>query len=191
MIGWLIAAVLLAGLLMTKLGVRLSWKDNTFSWKVRVALLRFSLSGHKKIESEPKPKKKKKSPKQAEKIKTYLNLVKIHWQDILEIIKRVVRAPVLERLFVNIQAGGKDPEVCAMTYGRICAGISSVLPVISHVFTIKKQQIQVDCRFDLLKTEISAEGEIILRVYEAISLAVFLLGKFIKIRSTMNNQKAV
>lgn len=53
----------------------------------------------------------------------------------------------LKRLVMNLVLAGDDPCVVAMEYGGAWAAIGAVYPVLDGAFTIKKQDISVDCDF--------------------------------------------
>lgn len=190
MIGWLTAIAAVALLLRMHVGILFAVENNDFSWKIRVGPFRFLPSEKEKNHNE-KPAKSnvKKTEKKKEKVKKVLLLLKVHGSELLELIGKVLRTPTLERLEISVSAGGADPAECAMNYGRICAGISSVLPVLQNTFEIKKQSVDVSCRYDLPKTIAAAKAELVLRVYELIGLAAAFLRQMLAIRRTMQTTK--
>ena len=104
----------------------------------------------------------------------------------------MLTSPTLDVLKLQILVGGKDAEACAMTYGRICAVVGCVLPVVENTFGIRKRQIDVRCCFDRENLDISAEAAITIRIYEIFALAFAMLGLGLKLLlAAKNNKKAV
>lgn len=190
MIGWLTAIAAVTLVLRMNVGIFLALENHVFSWKLRVGPFRFSLPDKEGEQKErPTKAKPKKTEKKLEKTKRILLLLKEHGVELLELVGRVLRAPALERLEVSVSAGGADPAECAMNYGRICAGVSSVLPVLHNTFEIKKQSIDVSCCYELPKTLVTAKAELVLRVYELIGLAAAFLRQIIAIKRTIQTTK--
>ena len=116
-----------------------------------------------------------------QKFKPWLSALLDYWQDILGLIGRVLTSPTLDILRLEIKVGAGDAEACAMKYGKICAIVGAVLPVVENTFTIKKRKIDVLCLFDQDSMDISAEAAITIRIYEIFALVFALLGLGIKI----------
>ena len=194
MIGWLIAVLVVVFLLRTPVGVFLSWKDYEFNWKIRTGPFLWKVPEEQKgkkrksVQTKQKPHKRK----NIRFVGKVLSLIREHWQEVLELIGRVLRAPSIERLLLRIVAGGRDPAECAMNYGQICAGVSAVMPIVQHTVQIKKQQIEVSCSYEQSDTSVEAETHIILRFGELIVLAVAMLRLLISVRKSIpTTQKAV
>ena len=195
MIGWLIALTVIAVFLITKVGVRFYWDSDSSVLKIRVGLIRFSLPTKEEPE-QPAPKPVKASaPKKKGLSPTLKKWLKALWENreaLLKLIGNVLRSPVLDLLRLHIAVGNTDPAACALNYGRICAGLSAGLPVLKNTFRVKKQDIDVSCRFDLPNMEIKAEVEASVRVYEVFAILGAALGLLLKLyRSTKSTQKAV
>ena len=121
-----------------------------------------------------------------------LQAVLAYWREILSLIGRVLTTPTLDVLRLELLVGGKDAENCAMTYGRICAVVGSVLPVVENTFGIRKRKIDVLCCFDRDSLDITAETSITVRIYEVFALVFALLGLGLKILlESRKNKKAV
>lgn len=191
MIGWLIAVLVVVLLLRTKTGLFLSWKDNVFVWKIRIGSFSLKLPEERQKKKQQTAQTKRKTGKTTL-IRKMLPIIKTHWQELLALIGRVLRAPSIERLKLNILVGGGDPAECAMNYGRICAGVSAVLPVVKHTFEIKKEQVEVSCRYEQVSTKVTAEAYILLRFGELIVLMAALLRQLLLMRKSFSTtQKAV
>ena len=208
MIGWLVALVLLALFLFLKVGVRFLWNSDTSILKIRVGFLRFSLATGEKKKKKPKKKKTENRPtaqvtgqapsegkaKQQKKpmspaLKSWIRAVLERRGELLALIGKVLKSPTLDLLRLHIAAGGDDAE---LQYGKICAGLGAGLPVLYNIFRVKKDEIQVICRYDLPKMEIMAEVEATIMIYEVFAIIGAVIGLLIKIYLTKKrNDKAV
>ena len=210
MIGWLVVLILLAVFLFLKVGVRIQWDSNTLVLKIRVGVFRFVLSTDEKKKKAKKPKKAKKSKvKQAgpetssqqtnnqkkemkpmsPSLKSWIRAVLECWRELLSLVGKVLRSPTLDLLRLHLAVGGNDTE---MMYGKICAALGAGLPVLYRVFRVKKEDIQVTCRYDLPKIQITAEVEATVMIYEVFALVGTVIGLLLKIYLTKKrNDKAV
>lgn len=199
MTGWLIALVILALFLLLKVGVFFHWDDQSSVLKIRIGVFRFSLSTEEK---EPKKKKGAKAKKQAastpqqkEKktdktnLKKWIKVLLAHWTDLVTLLGKVLTSPTLDLLRLYIAVAGDDAE---LQYGKYCAGLSAGLPVLQNTFCVKKQDIQIACRYEIPKTQIMAEAEATIRIYEVFALVGSALGLLVKLFLTKKrNDKAV
>ena len=204
---WLLVLACLALLAAAKVGVHVSYLEKKLRLDLLISKFRLTLLGgepkkpkrqKKRRTSEEKtqkPKKQKaaKTPKEGKpNLKPWLQAVQTYWRELLELVGRVLTSPTLDVLKLQILVGGKDAEACAMTYGRICAVVGSVLPVVENTFGIRKRQIDVRCCFDRENLDISAEAAITIRIYEIFALAFAMLGLGLKLLlAAKNNKKAV
>ena len=198
MIGWLVTAAVLGLLLSAKVGVNLKWENGTALLKVRVGFLRFSLSTNKRTKRSRNKKNgdnqtiKKEAKEKKPAMKKWARAFLLRWRDVLLLLGKILRSPQLELLRLRITVGNKDPEKCAMQYGKLCAGLSAGLPFVEQQFSIRKKDIDVNCNFALLKNEIYAETEATVRIYEVLAIAVGVLLLLVRIyRDVKNNEKAV
>ena len=122
-----------------------------------------------------------KKPKKKGKFKPWIDAALAYWQEILQLIGRVLTSPTLDDLQLEIRVGGGDAEKCAMTYGKICAIVGGVLPVVENTFGIRKRRIEVYPCFDRDDLDIMADVSITLRIYEIFALVFALLGLGLKI----------
>ena len=205
--GWLIALAVLFLLAMVRVGVHVLYEEKQLQLELLISRFKLLLVGPKnekkpkksqsmvkpksaKPETEPaqskeKPKKKKGAAK------PWIDAVLEYWRELFALIGRVLTTPTLDVLRVELQVGG-DPEKCAMPYGRVCAMVGAVLPVVENTFRIRKRNIQVVPRFDRDDMEITAEAAITVRIYEIFALAFALLGLGVKILlQARNHKKAV
>ncbi len=65
---------------------------------------------------------------------------------------------------------GDDPSDLAVNYGRIWASVGSLIPLLEHYLTIKKQNIQVKCDFEAEQTQIFARLDATITLIRAVQL---------------------
>lgn len=199
MIGWLIALAVLVLFLLLKVGVFLHWDSEASVLKVRVGLFRFSLSTDEKKGKKKKQTKKDTKPASPAKakgekndktnLKKWIKALLAHWTDLFSLLGKVLTSPALDLLRLYIAVAGEDAE---LQYGKYCAGLSAGLPVLHNTFCVKKQDIQIACRYEIPKTQIMAEVEATVRIYEVFALVGSALGLLVKIFLTKKrNDKAV
>lgn len=203
---WFIVLAALVLLAMVKVGVRVTYDEK----KLRVELLIFRfkmvLLGDDKPEKPEKPKKEKtkkekrpsvraeskqQKPKEKKNIlqNPWVQAVLEYWRELLALVGRVLTTPTLDVLRLQLWVGGGDSEKCAMTYGRVCAILGGVLPVVENTFGIRKRQIAVWCCYDRDAIDVSAEAAITVKIYEVFALVVALLGLGIKLLIQARNYK--
>lgn len=203
---WFIVLAALVLLAMVKVGVRVTYDEK----KLRVELLIFRfkmvLLGDDKTEKPEKPKKEKtkkdkrpsvrseskqQKPKEKKNIlqNPWVQAVLEYWRELLALVGRVLTTPTLDVLRLQLWVGGGDSEKCAMTYGRVCAILGGVLPVVENTFGIRKRQIAVWCCYDRDAIDVSAEAAITVKIYEVFALVFALLGLGIKLLIQARNYK--
>lgn len=196
MITWLIVLVVLTflfGVFFLKVGLFFSYHNETFSAKLRVGGVNFSFG---KEEKKLSPKREKNGPtnRRPQKKRTskhVINIVIKYMAEILELAGKVLRYPTIDILNVGICVGDPDPVKCALSYGRICASLGAILPIVENTFIVRQHDVDVTCMFDESKTSVNAEVALTLRVYEIVVLlfAALKLGYFIY--SDINANKKV
>ncbi len=199
MMGWLIVLAVLVLFLLLKVGVYFHWDSEASVLKIRVGLFRFSLSTDEKKPKKKKQKKKDTQPdspanekgKKSDKtnLKKWIKALLTHWMDMFSLLGKILTSPTLDLLRLYIAVTGDDVE---LQYGKYCAGLSAGLPVLHNTFRVKKQDIQIACRYEIPKTQIMAEAEATIRIYEVFALVGSVLGLLVKIFLTKKrNDKAV
>lgn len=192
---WGIVLLVLFFLAILKVGVGFSWENDRGRLKIIVGKLRFSLPKEKKPKEKVKKPEKaasKSEKKSSGRGKQWALGALAHWQEILALVGKVLRAPSLNLLRLHMTAGGGDVADCALTYGKICAAVGAMLPAVQEVFSIQCRDIQVDCDYHQEKTTYSVQAELTLRIYEIFALAAAGLKLFLGIyREIENNKKAV
>ena len=191
MIAILIICLVLFLIAVMKVGVRLTYLNQEFDYKVRLGFFRVSVSDQKKKESMPKdqtkdiPEKEKKSKEERSAlIKSWMKTIWHHKEEVMEVVRKVFRAPVLDKLIVHMVVGASDPDVCAMKYGKYNAAAGTLLPIVENVFGIRKREILIGCDFFQDQDHIEASAEITIRVYQLVSIAIAGLKLLIKLSKT-------
>ena len=211
--GLLITVLILVILGMLKIGVRVQYLEKQLTVTLLISRWKLVLLGREKKKKPTKPVKVKEKaekkklqkpaakaasvsgapqkPKQKGKLKPWIQAVMEYWREIFDIIGKVLTSPTLDDLQLEIRIGG-DPEKCAMTYGKICAAVGAVLPVVENTFRIRKRRIELYPCFDREDLQIAADVSITIQIYEIMALVVALLGLGLKIfLKARNNKKAV
>ena len=198
---WMIILAVLVVLAMVRVGVRVFYEEKKLRLELVISKFKLVLMGEdkpkkKKKEKPKKEKSKKEKPakeqadkKKADKPKKKGNILENpwvmavldYWRELLALVGRVLTSPTLDVLRLQLWVGGGDSEKCAMTYGRVCAILGGVLPVVENTFGIRKRQIEVWCCYDRDSIDVSAEAAITIRIYEIFALVFALLGLGIKI----------
>ena len=191
---WAIILLIVVLVALIKIGIRVTYIGKDFHMDLKVSRFRFALIGEKKSKKPNKQKENKKSPPPADKKKTaekvkkgsilenpWVKSVLDYWQELLSLIGRVLVSPALDALYLHMKIGGGDAEQCAMKYGKICAILGGVLPVVENTFGIRKRDIQVWCCYDRDDIDVSAEASITIRVFEIFALVFAVLGLGIRI----------
>lgn len=194
MIGWIFTAASLYLLLSMKAGVRLLWKSGTATLKIRVGMFRFSFSTREKRSDKRSSStaSKAESSKKKPSTKKWVSALLSNWREVLEMVARILRTPKLDLLRLHMIVGGRDPEICAMNYGRICGALGAGLPLVQRLFAVKKQDVNVSCEFSRQETDVLAEVEVTVQVYEICALLFSGLALLIKLnRHTKSTEKAV
>lgn len=181
---WVFLAAVLLVLALVPVGLRVRCQDGDWDLWLTVAWFRKSLEDHAPNQENSSSGSTKKASTAGKKRKGSSPLVRAamdHWQEILSLVGRVLTAPTLELLQMEVQVGDPDPAQCAVRYGQICGAVGCVLPVLENTFQIKKRSIHTQCAFEQEDSSWYGEVIAILRVYEIVVLAVALLGLGIKI----------
>ena len=206
-IGWLITLAVLVILALVKVGVHVRYEEKVLRLELLISKFRIVLMGEdkpekKKKKKKDKPKKEKEQKKKDPKPKKdkpkkkgnilenpWVQAVLDYWRELLALVGRVLTSPTLDVLRLQLWVGGGDSEKCAMTYGRVCAVLGGVLPVVENTFGIRKRQIEVWCCYDRDSIDVAAETSITVRIYEVFALVFALLGLGIKIFITARKYK--
>lgn len=216
MTGLLITVAVLFVIGITKIGVRVIYQD-TLTLYLIAGPVRISLLGDK--DKNPKKEKKKKEKaekpskteikkqrsdaeektaadsktgKKKKKKNPWVNALLSCWRELLELVGRVLRMPVVDELDLRVTFGGKDPADSALNYGRACAAVGALLPILHNSTRIQSQNVDVvyDEQSDELKFYIRAA--LVVRIYQIFVLICAAIGLLFQIyREKKQIDKAV
>lgn len=168
---WLIIAAVLTTVAFLRVGVYVVYR-NDLDLKLQVGGVRLAFSGkERKSEKKTVTSGAGGKAKSGRTLKLWLQAAIERRAEILELIARVLSAPTLDVLRIHVWVGGKEPDQCALNYGRICALVGSLLGPVESIYMIKKKSVDVRCEFDRTDIEFDLEIATTLRVYEIAALA--------------------
>jgi hypothetical protein len=190
----IVAIVVLITLL--RVGILVIW-DGSLTLKFIVGPLRFTISSDKenaeKTVSDKKTEKQKKKSKSGSKQKSpWPKVLLSNWQELLELIGRVLRMPLLDPLVLKVTFGGEDPASGALNYGRAWALIGALMPFLERNFTIGKREIDVQLDREAKEMSVYAKAALTARIGQCIRLAISALILLIRLyNETKQTEKAV
>ena len=177
--GWLIALAVLATLAILPIGVSAIYDAGGAAVWVIVGPIRFKAypkrkkKDGKKEEKEADKKAKKKTASSEEKKKggsftDFFPLVQVA----LDLVKEFFRKLRVKRLELKIILAGDDPCDLALNYGRACAALGSLVPVLEENLVILKRDTQVECDFTADTTTVYARADLTITVGRILALGV-------------------
>ena len=157
--GWLIVLAILLLILLTPLGVDLSYFDGVFALMVKLGLLRLTLLPRRTSEGKPKkPKKKKEKKPKPEKEAEETGagkpsrFPKITLNDAIELLGLVFqllgrfrRYLSIDRLTLHLVTGAADPYNAVMLYGALNAALGALSPGFHRAFRVKHEDVRLGC----------------------------------------------
>lgn len=180
----LLAVVLLLFLLsLVRVGGEAEYSAQGALVKVRVGAFRLQVYPLRRPKGEKKVKKKRKKPeKTAEEPKSMpgapLELVRQFLPLVGEAAGALKRRIRIDRLFLDVAAGGRDAAAAALAFGRINGAVGMIWPVFEQNFDVRDRRIRtaVDFQSDRLTVFLSAAFSA--RVGQLVSFAVRYGWKF-------------
>jgi Protein of unknown function (DUF2953). len=161
------------------------------------------LCGFRLVPPKDKPKKEKKKKKEnteqdikeqikpKKKSKINFNQIKTLVTSATPAVKRVFKGMKIRRFRFVYVCAGEDAAKTAIQYGKICAAVSSVLPLVQNIFDIKFDKIDVRLDFSVNKPYNEVKFKAKLRVYVLIAAAIIFLKNYLKTsKSSEVNQKS-
>ena len=174
--GWLIAAGILLILAFLPLSGSVRYRQDGFNIRVGVGPLMIRVYPRKQPkESKPEPEQKPAAPqkqntgeKTGGKWTDFLPLVRVAL-DFLGELPAKIRVRNLE---LHAVLAGEDPCDLALSCGSINAALAALLARLDSIFTIRKQNVTVDCDFSAQDTLVTADLDVRIPLARALSLAV-------------------
>ena len=90
----------------------------------------------------------------------------------------------VDLLKADVVVASEDPFKTAMMFGSSGAGVGMVLATLENIFDIKKRDIKVNADFSEKNTHIVLYMDFSIRVGAAITIALFVLRKFVKLQKS-------
>ncbi len=157
--GWLIALVVLGGLLVLPIGFSAIYRESNPGVWILIGPVKFRVY-------PGKPKEKKESPKEVRKHSastkseskkggSYRDFQPVVGT-IIEFLGEFRRKIRVNNLILNIVLAGDDPANLAVNYGRAWAALGNLMPQLERLFVIRKRDLEVACDFTADKTRIFA-----------------------------------
>ena len=187
-----IIAVLIVLVTVTRVGIIVQW-DGALSLQLTVGPIRFKLTpGKKKIGDKPKREKTTKSNKKKKTSNPWPHVLLTNWQELLELVGRVLRMPLLDPFILRVTFGGDDPADRAIRYGQAWALVGAVMPLLERSFNIGKRDIDVRCKPNENDISVYAKAGLSARIGQCFSLAIHVLRLFLRLyKQTKQTEKAV
>ena len=171
MIALAIVVAVLLGIALLRVGVLGEYGESGVRLRVFVGLVRVRILPAK----EKKPKKVKKKKKEKEKKPKKLADFRDMLPDIIKALGRFRRRLLIKKLVIYYEAAGDDAAKTAISYGRLSAGISSVIPVLEYYFRIRHRDIRTAVNFQRDKPYIYVSAALSIAVWEILYIALGLL----------------
>ena len=160
----LIALAVVAGLMFLPLGIKAKYDEGGAAAWLTFGPLRSVLypaaKKEKKAKKAEKPEEPKKTDGKAKKGGSYTDffpLIEALMDFLGELLGRKMR---VKNLQANLVLAGDDPCDLAVNYGKACAALGNLVPLLERCFVIKKRDLQVQCDFTADKTLIDAQLEV-------------------------------
>ncbi len=178
---WLIVLGILVLLALLPVGISMQYNYLGFRLRAVVGFLKIQLIPRKKprkateekAEEKPKASGTGKPSVQTEETKggslsDFMPLVRLG----LELLNDLRRKVLVRHLDLELLLAGDDPCDLAVSYGKACAGVDGLIPLLERAFQIRKRHIRVGCDFAAEQTLVYTRIELVLPVYRILGLAV-------------------
>lgn len=177
--GWAIALAVLVGLAILPIGVSAIYDYGgavirLIAGPIRIKVYPSEKKPSKKEKKEKTPKEQTKAAAPAAKksrggsIADFFPLVQV----VLDFVRTFFRKLRVNRLELKIILAGDDPCDLALNYGRACAALGSLVPVLEENFVILKRDTQVECDFTADTTTVYARADLTITVGRILALGV-------------------
>ena len=191
---YIIGGILLLIILLLLCPIVLSVKYVDERLSIRLCGFRL-LPQKEKPKKEKKRKKKKKEKEAKDPKKKKKKKSKIDFQYVKTLItsatpaaKKVFRKIKIRKFRFIYICAGDDAAKTAIQYGRICAAVASLLPIIQNIFDIKVDKIDVQLDFSVNKPYNEVKFKAKLKVYVLIAAAVIFLKNYLSASAKSKEQ---
>lgn len=136
----------------------------------------------KKAEKEKKPKKKK----GLSDLRELLQML----DGVPSLIGKLIKRIRIENLYIHIESGKDDAYETAMNFGKLNAGIWTLVGMLCGIFTVDLKEIEIVPRFNEDVFEYRVKALIKLRIYHIIIIALRILFKVFITNKRKGDQNA-
>lgn len=191
-----ILALLIAALLLTRVGVTATYSEEGVELLAHFGLLHLRVyprpekspeekekaeerrARRKKAKEEKKKKKKKTEPeeKKGGTVKEILRLLPI----IFDALGRLRRKLTINVLTLHFLAAGEDPFQTAMTFGRVSAGAGVLLPLLENAFTVKQRDIRTAVSFTETENRVYIRAKLTLAIGSILKIGLIFLMRYLQ-----------
>lgn len=172
----MIVLAVLTAIAWLPLGVTASYHDNGAKAELIVGPVRIPVyptkkkkQEEKKQEEKPAAQQPKAAPgKQGGSVADFVPLVKTALA-LLGDLRRKLRVNLL---VLKLTLAGGDPSDLGENYGKACAAMGNLWPLLESVFVIKKRDVGIQCDFEAEQTVVSARIDLTITLGRLLYLAV-------------------
>ena len=167
--GGIIALVILLALFFLPIGFCAIYRQSNAGVWLLIGPFKFRVFPGNKKEKDAKQKNENKVGEDLPKDGNLQNF----WltvRTILQFLEEFRKKIHVKNLEIQLVLAGDDPSDLAVNYGRTWAAVGSLIPVLEHYLTIKKQNIQVKCDFEAEQTQIFARLDATISLIRAVHL---------------------
>lgn len=173
--GWLIALLAVAAMLLLPLGVGVTYGEGGPEAKLLIGPVKLNLypatKGKKKKHSKKSKIEKTASSAQPTKkdgsLTDFLPLL----YTVLDFLKDLRRKFRVRNLQLLLIMAGDDPCDLAVNYGKAWAAVGNLMPLLERIFVIKNRNVQVGCDFTQNQTRIDLKIDITITLGRLLGLA--------------------
>lgn len=196
--GWLIAGLIVAGLLLLiillllmPVSVRVSYEQTgglrlrVYALFIRVFQLRLNEEGKPKKKEKPK-KKKAAAPKEKKPFLDTLSETLVLVKNLLDSLLWLLERATLSRFRVTVVCAGEDAAATAQQYGAVCALVYPFAAWLQSVMKVndRRTDLRLGCAFDRTEPELALDVQLSLTV----ALGLLALLHFADLQSKEDNQ---
>lgn len=186
----ILAAVLLALVLLgqIRLGAAVDYTAQGLRVRIKAGPLR--IQAYPRPPRSEKPQRRKKKKKEPDKpkekasplaqLRQYLPLI----TDAAGRLKRKIR---IDSFTLEFTAAASDPASAALMFGGANAAVGMIWPLVEQNFNVKDRDIRTRVDFAAGRPEIALSAAATLTAAQAISLALRLVLRFLKVNSQSNS----
>ena len=173
---WLIVLAVLTAIAWLPLGVTASYHDGGAKAELIVGPVRIPLYPAQKKKPKEKEKQEKPAVQQTKPVSTpkggsladFVPLAKTALT-LLGDLRKKLR---VDLLVLKLTLAGGDPSDLGTNYGKACAAMGNLWPILEKLFVIKKRDVGIQCDFEAEETVIAARIDLTITIGRLLHLVV-------------------